>query len=78
MRASLGSDDTGEDYQLGRCLSTHREQATADSTMRRDIRFFHRIADLCLRRLFPQHVCLAFRIRSNKGRFGVPYSVVNR
>jgi hypothetical protein len=60
-------------------LSAHGEYATADSIMGSDIRFFDSIANPCLRRRRPsQYVCFAFRIRSNKGRFGPPYSVVNR
>jgi hypothetical protein len=60
-------------------LSTHREYATADSIMGSDIRLFDSIVNPCLRRRLPsQYVCFAFCIRSNKGRFGPPYSVVNR
>jgi hypothetical protein len=51
---------------------------SADSNMRSDIRFFDSIVNPCLRHLPSQYVCFAFRIRSNKGRFGPPYSVVDR
>jgi hypothetical protein len=69
MRASLGSHDTGEDYQLGqmRCLRIE-SMRLRNSTMRRDIRFFDSIVNLCLRRLSSQHDCFDFRM----------YSVVSR
>jgi hypothetical protein len=75
MGTSLGSHDA----RIGvYALSTHREYATADSITGSDIRFFDSIVNICLRRLYSQYVCFAFCIRRNKGRFGVPYSVVNR
>ena len=54
------------------------EYATAHSIMCSGIRFFDSIVNPCLLRLPSQYVSFAFRIRSNNGRFGLAYSVVNR
>jgi len=83
MGASLGSHDTGDDYQLGymvthmRCLRIENMQlripscaVTLDSlTVLLTHVFF------CLPSMSPS--LSVSRIRSSKGRFGPAYSVVN-
>ena len=82
MGASLGSHDTGDDYQLGYMI-THMRGLRIESMqlrnpiMHRDIRFFDSIVNpVCLPSMSPS--LSASRIRSNEGRFGPAYSVGNR